>query len=113
MDLLVPLVLLVAAFFFAQAGMQFFTFLLLVAAVLAFVMGAFGGEKKPKGVVYEQGGAIVVDNRGPEIPETIKVKVKPDWGDVKMHKKSSMKLGESVNVVGKTITRFVFGKKKA
>lgn len=111
MSLLTALVLLALAFVLMEQGLSFFAFLFFVAAALMLLVPLLQG-KSPKAPSKAYGDGIVVDTQGPEIPEVIQVKVKRNWAGNDMFEDNFSYMGEAADTIGRSVKRFVFGKKK-
>jgi len=112
LNLLAAIALVLMAFVFESMGLAFFSFLCLVAAVLATLAQLASGKTEAKSQVYEQGGAVVVENKGPEIPPLIKVKIKRNWKDNEEYEDQFAAMGETLDTMGRSVARLFFGKKK-
>lgn len=113
MSLVATLALFAVAWVLSDQGYQFFAFLAFVAACLSLAGWAFQPKAGRGGSVKSTRDGVIVENNGPEIPEVIQVKIKPDWGGKMFHEKRALAMGDSANTIGRTIARIIFGKKKA
>lgn len=111
MDWLVALVLLAVAYFFADSGALFAAFLCVVALFLYLAAQkqsapAAGGQVVGR---TEDGRPIIVKSNAAKIPKTIKVRVKPAWGDTKSYEDMTETLSTTATIIGRTLYRLFKG----
>jgi len=109
--LLTILVLFVVTFVLMEQGLYFFAFLFFIAAALMLIVPLLQG-KSPSAPSTAHGDGIVVDTQGPEIPKVIQVKVKRNWKGNDMFEDNFSYMGEIADTVGRSVARFILGKKK-
>ncbi|MCX6768123.1 MAG: hypothetical protein NTY90_05370 [Candidatus Micrarchaeota archaeon] len=102
MSSITTLVLLLVAYVFWQGGQVFFAFLAVMVAVLLALTPSKKAPSAPAG--YPQGyPAPVMVGGGAQIPNVMKIKIKPAWGDTTNLEDWAFSMGKAVNTIGRTI----------
>ncbi len=80
--MLLPLILFAAAYFLIEGGMQF---LGILAAIIGFLLLIASSKKSSSAISIHEpmgpNGPIIVEQKLPPIPSSMKLKIKPDWED--------------------------------
>lgn len=112
MNLLLVLLVAVAALFFINEGMVFLGFLAIIVLVLAVVAG---GQKQAHshygGGGGEGGPDVILEQEEPDIPSNIDIKVKPNWEANTLFEDMFAADGEMIDVVGRSLASFASGGK--
>jgi len=113
MGALTMLILLAVAYVFWQGGMTFFAFLaVIVAALLALAPPKKEQQAAPYGYPSYPGypaPIVMGGGGGNKIPELMKIKIKPYWGDTANSEDWAEAMGKGVNMVGRTIAWILRG----
>ncbi len=116
MNLVLTIGLLAGAFLCEQNGLTFVAILLVILAVLLMLTGgsdsASGGH--PKVNVTEPfgpDGPIVVENKVPDVPYPLMLKLKHDWHDYRQFEYSFMNFGSAMNNVGNFLWQLFSGQR--
>ena len=105
MSWLLAVVLLVAAIFMLQAGLDFVALLLFMVAVLTLFTG--GGRKAHAAQAAQQQRPIIVTSSGGAIPDTIKVRIKPKWGGTDTWEDFATETGNAFSMPFKVVARLM------
>jgi len=105
MNILLLLVLLAAAFMLMQEGMVTYAFLCLVIIVVLAMSGTGSSSRASAG---EGGGA-----RPPAIPKNMYMKVKTNWKENPWVEDQGAKVGNMLDVLGRSLFRAFTGKREA
>ncbi|MBI5225815.1 hypothetical protein HY994_01080 [Candidatus Micrarchaeota archaeon] len=106
MNLVLIVLLLGGAFIFEQMGLTFVAILLVILTVLLLVTGSGSdsghGSKQNVNITEPFGpdGPIVVENKVPDVPYPLMLKLKHDWHDYRQFEYSFMNFGSSMNNLG-------------
>lgn len=118
MNLVLVLALLLGAFFAEQAGLSFAAVLLVLLAVLLLLGGA-GGESSSGGAAkvkitepYGPEGPIVVENKVPDVPYPLLLKLKHDWHDFRQFEYSFFNFGSAMHNLGHFFYQMITGHHK-
>ncbi len=120
MNLTLLLVLLAGAFFAAQAGLMFVALLLLAIAVLVALTGSGSGGSSSHGQgganvnitePYGPEGPIVVENKMPDMPYQVFLKLKHDWHDYRQFEYSMFNWGSAWNNMGNFLWKLISGQR--
>ncbi len=110
MNLLLVLLIAVAALFFINEGLIFLGFLAIIILVLAVVAG--GKNQAPSSYGSGEGGPdVILEQEEPDIPSNIDIKVKPNWEANTLFEDMFAADGEMIDVVGRSLARFASGGK--
>ncbi|VVB67058.1 Uncharacterised protein [Candidatus Norongarragalina meridionalis] len=105
MNVLLMLVLLAAAFMLMQEGLVTYAFLCLIVIV---IMAMSGGGSSARG-----GGAQQAAGRPPAIPKNMYMKVKTNWKENPWVEDQGAKVGNMLDVMGRSFFRMFTGKREA
>jgi len=115
MNLPLVLGLLLGAFFAEQSGLSFVAVLLILLALLMVFTGSGSsgqGSGHPNVNITEPfgpEGPIVVENKVPDVPYPLMLKLKHDWHDYRQFEYSFMNFGSAMHNIGHFIYRLATG----
>lgn len=107
--------LLAGAFLSEQAGLSFVAILLILLAVLVMLSGSGsssqGGTHPNVNITEPFGpeGPIVVENKVPDVPYPLMLKLKHDWHDYRQFEYSFMNFGSAAHNIGHFFYRLFTG----
>ncbi len=115
MNIILVLALLGGAFLTEQMGLTFLAVLFVLMAALMFLTGS----GKPSGhgphpnvnitEPYGPEGPIVVENKVPDVPYPLMLKLKHDWHDYRQFEYSFMNFGSAAHNVGHFLYQIITG----
>ena len=118
MDLILVIALLAGAFVSEQMGLTFVAVLLVALAVLMLLSGSASGSSSgsrgaPPNVnitePYGPDGPIIVENKVPDVPYPLMLKLKHDWHDYRQFEYSFMNFGSSMHNLGHFLYQMITG----
>ncbi len=116
MNIILVLALLAGAFFSEQMGLTFVAVLLVLMAALVLFTGGSrsgsGGNAHPNVNITEPfgpEGPIVVENKVPDVPYPLMLKLKHDWHDYRQFEYSFMNFGSAAHNVGHFLYQLITG----
>ncbi len=116
MNIVLIIALLAGAFFTEQMGLTFVAILLVILAVLMMLTGGTSTSSgHPSNVnitePYGPDGPIVVENKVPDVPYPLMLKLKHDWHDYRQFEYSFMNFGSAMHNVGNFLWQLVSGQR--
>ncbi|MBI2445619.1 hypothetical protein HYV43_04490 [Candidatus Micrarchaeota archaeon] len=117
MNLLLVAALAAGAFITEQMGLTFVAILMLILAVLVLLTGSGSGSghgENPNVNITEPfgpEGPIVVENKVPDVPYPLLLKLKHDWHDYRQFEYSFFNFGSSMHNVGNFIWQLLSGQR--
>lgn len=118
MNILLVVALLAGAFVTEQMGLTFLAILFVLLAVLMFLTGSgsssSSGSHPNVNITEPFGpeGPIVVENKVPDVPYPLYLKMKHDWHDYRQFEYSFFNFGSAAHNMGHFLYRLIAGPRK-